>query len=320
MSHPLSFLVGLYLLAAQSDAPWHDPSPHQVRFVTVDSSVRLEVLDWGGTGRPILFVGCYLTGHVYDGIAPKLTDNFHVYAVTRRGVGASDRPATGYDPQRRAADIFEVIDSVGMRKPILIGNSCGGDILHTLGAQHPDRLVGLVYIDAAEDPTLTMADYDLPTVDRTLLPAFVGPSVPVTFPEAERRQMAERPLDPAIRRAIVDDNKVRSGLRANPRPGAGDLSNRHAGTDPQGTAAEKRARTYGVDPGLPRLPGDPFEMAARLTRWRSNRADCRAPGRQSVYVPIERSRRSSRSAGVRGHTEPVNNISGDESLSAPKVI
>ena len=66
-----------------------------------------------------------------------------------------------------------------------------------------------VYIDAAEDPTLTMADYDLPTVDRTLLPAFVGPSVPVTFPEAERRQMAERPLDPAIRRAIVDDNKVR---------------------------------------------------------------------------------------------------------------
>jgi hypothetical protein len=29
-----------------------------VRFVVVDSSVRLEVLDWGGTGRPILFVGC----------------------------------------------------------------------------------------------------------------------------------------------------------------------------------------------------------------------------------------------------------------------
>ena len=55
--------------------------------MTVDSSVRLEVLDWGGAGRPILFVGCYLTGHVYDDIAPKLIDQFHVYAVTRRGVG-----------------------------------------------------------------------------------------------------------------------------------------------------------------------------------------------------------------------------------------
>lgn len=209
MSYAIPLLVGLYSLAGQSGTTWRDPSPHQVRFVTVDSSVRLEVLDWGGTGRPILFVGCYLTGHVYDDIAPKLTDQFHVYAVTRRGVGASDRPATGYDPQRRADDILEVIGSVGMQKPILIGNSCGGDILHTLGAQHPDRLGGLVYLDAAEDPTLTMSDYDAPPVDRAHLPAAVGKPAPVTFPEAETRQMAERPLDPTIRKAIVDDNKVR---------------------------------------------------------------------------------------------------------------
>ena len=69
-------------------SPWRDPSPHQARFVTVDSTVRLEVLDWGGSGRPLVFVGCYLTAHVYDNIAPKLTDRFHVYAVTRRGIGA----------------------------------------------------------------------------------------------------------------------------------------------------------------------------------------------------------------------------------------
>ncbi len=88
-------IVGLFLLAAQSGTTWRDPSPHQVRFVTVESSVRLEVLDWGGSGRPILFLGCYFTGHVYDEIAPKLTDQFRVYAITRRGVGASDHPATG---------------------------------------------------------------------------------------------------------------------------------------------------------------------------------------------------------------------------------
>ncbi len=202
-------IVGVSLLAGQPGGTWRDPSPHQVRFVTVDSSVRLEVLDWGGTGRPILFVGCYLTGHVYDDFAPKLTGQFRVYAVTRRGVGASDRPAAGYDPQRRADDILDVISAAGMQRPILIGNSCGGDILHTLGAQHPDRLGGLVYLDAAEDPTLTMADYDLPPVDRAHLPARVAKPAPVTFPEAEQRLMTERPIDPAIRKAIVDDNKVR---------------------------------------------------------------------------------------------------------------
>jgi pimeloyl-ACP methyl ester carboxylesterase len=200
-------LVGL--LAAQSGTAWRDPSPHTVRFVTVDSSVRLEVLDWGGAGRPILFVGCYLTGHAYDDIAPQLIDQFHVYAVTRRGVGVSDRPPTGYDPQRRADDVLEIVRALGLQKPILIGSSCGGAILHTLGAQHPGRLGGLVYLDAAEDPTLTLADYDAPPVDWGHLPAGVAKPATVILPEAERRQSDERPLDPTIRKAIVEDNNVK---------------------------------------------------------------------------------------------------------------
>jgi len=203
----IPLLVGLPLLLAQSGAVWRDPSPHNVRFVSVDTSVQLEVLDWGGAGRPMLFVGCYLTAHVYDDIAPKLTDQFRVYALTRRGVGASDRPATGYEPQRRADDVLEVIGALRMDKPILIGNSCGGDILHALGAQHPEALGGLVYLDAAEDPTLRVSDYPhIPIVDMARMPKR-GPNSPsVIFPAAETRQ---RPLDPTIRKAIVDDNKVK---------------------------------------------------------------------------------------------------------------
>jgi pimeloyl-ACP methyl ester carboxylesterase len=194
---------------AQTIDSWRDSSPHQLRFVTVDSSVRLEVLDWGGSGRPIVFVGCYLTAHVYDNIAPKLTDHFHVYAITRRGIGASAHPVTGYSPDRRADDVLEVIDTLALQRPILVGNSCGGDILHTLGAQHPDRVGGLMYLDAAEDPTLTTADYAVPPFDRSRLPAEVGVPQSVPFPEAETRQMEQWPLDSAIRRAIVEDNRVK---------------------------------------------------------------------------------------------------------------
>src|SRR6476659_1095403 len=156
----------LLALLASSQAAWRDPSPHQVRFVTVDSNIKLEVLDWGGSGRSVLWVGCYLTAHMYDNIAPKLTDQFHVYAVTRRGIGASDHPATGYSPARRADDVLEVITALKMEKPILDGKSCGCDILHTVGARNPERMGGLMYLDAAEDPTLTMADYEQVPVDR----------------------------------------------------------------------------------------------------------------------------------------------------------
>src|ERR671922_219635 len=71
-------------------APWRDPSPHSVRFVTVDDGVRLEVLDWGGSGRSIvLLAGGGNTAHVFDDFAPKLARHYRVYAITRRGFGTS---------------------------------------------------------------------------------------------------------------------------------------------------------------------------------------------------------------------------------------
>jgi non-heme chloroperoxidase len=75
-------------LHSQSPAVWKDPSPHTIRFVTVDRDVRLEVLDWGGSGTPIiLLAGGGNTAHVFDYFASKLTAHNHVYGITRRGFG-----------------------------------------------------------------------------------------------------------------------------------------------------------------------------------------------------------------------------------------
>src|SRR6266478_6781622 len=65
-------------LHAQQPPALKDPSPHTTRFVTVDKEVRLEVLDWGGSGRPlVLLAGGGDTAHVFDDFAPKLTPSFH---------------------------------------------------------------------------------------------------------------------------------------------------------------------------------------------------------------------------------------------------
>jgi hypothetical protein len=53
------------ILSAQQG--WRDPSRHDVRVVTVDSGVQLEVLDWGGSGPTVVFLtGSGHTAHVYD--------------------------------------------------------------------------------------------------------------------------------------------------------------------------------------------------------------------------------------------------------------
>jgi pimeloyl-ACP methyl ester carboxylesterase len=192
---------------AQSGGTRLDQSPHQVRWVTVDSSVKLEVLDWGGPGPPLVLLACYLSTHVYDEFAPKLTDQFRVYGITRRGIGASDRPATGYSVQQSANDLLEVFDSLRLQQVLLVGHSCAGQVLTLFAAQHADRLRGLVYLDGASDPTLTAADVGSPMPDRSTLPRPVpGPRERSwTFPAALDRER----LDPAIRKAITVDARMK---------------------------------------------------------------------------------------------------------------
>jgi pimeloyl-ACP methyl ester carboxylesterase len=74
----------------QNRVAWLAPSSHSARFIPVDTNVKLEVLDWGGAGRSIVLLAALgNTAHVFDDFAPKLTDAYHVYGITRRGFGAS---------------------------------------------------------------------------------------------------------------------------------------------------------------------------------------------------------------------------------------
>jgi non-heme chloroperoxidase len=138
------------LLYPQSAVGWKDASRHATRFVSVDKNVRLEVLDWGGSGRPIvLLAGGGYTAHVFDEFAPKLTGHYHVYGITRRGFGASDYAATNDPADRFGEDVLAVIDSLKLKAPILVGHSIAGAELSWIANRHPDRVSALVYLDAA---------------------------------------------------------------------------------------------------------------------------------------------------------------------------
>jgi pimeloyl-ACP methyl ester carboxylesterase len=128
-----------------------DPTTHNVRFVTVDNEVKLEVLDFGGSGLPlVLLTGLGNNAHVYDKFAPKLTASYHVYAITRRGFGASSAPApTGlnYSADRLGDDVLAVLDALKLNRPVLVGHSIGGEELSSVGSRHPERVAGLIYLD-----------------------------------------------------------------------------------------------------------------------------------------------------------------------------
>ena len=82
-----------------------DKTPHRIRLVAVAPDVKLEVLDWGGSGTAmVLLTGLGDNAHVFDQFAFQFTDDFHVIGITRRGFLPSSQPEDGYDVGTRAAD------------------------------------------------------------------------------------------------------------------------------------------------------------------------------------------------------------------------
>ncbi len=142
----LSLMVPLH---ARQHAAWKDPSPHTTRFVLAEKRVRLEVLDWGGSGRPlVLLAGGGGTAHVFDDFAPKLTPSFHVYGITRRGFAESGFSPEGYGADRLGDDVLAVLDALSLKKPVLVGHSLGGEEMSSVVTRHPSRIAGLVYLEA----------------------------------------------------------------------------------------------------------------------------------------------------------------------------
>lgn len=154
-----------------------DPSVHKVLYVPVEKGVRLEVLDWGGQGPPLIFIpGNGNTGHVFDDFAPKFTGKHHVYAITRRGFGMSSKPepnGENYDADRLGDDVLAVIDALKLDRPVVAGHSLGGEELSSIGTRRPEKVRGLIYLDAGYqyafyDPKADNIEIDVSTMYRDL--------------------------------------------------------------------------------------------------------------------------------------------------------
>lgn len=137
-------------LRAQDQA---DHTPHAVQFVTVEQGVKLEVLDWGGYGTPLIFLaGAGDTAHNFDNFAPQFTSQHHVYGITRRGSGASSKPVPkngNYSADQLGNDVLAVMKAIDIERPVLVGHSMAGEELSSIASRFPAQVSGLIYLDAA---------------------------------------------------------------------------------------------------------------------------------------------------------------------------
>jgi pimeloyl-ACP methyl ester carboxylesterase len=99
----------------------------------------------------IFLSGMGSSAYIFGKFAPRFTDKFRVFGLTRRGHGDSDYPETGYDADTLTEDIRQFMDWLNVDQAILVGHSLAGVELTHFSATHPSRVERLIYLDALDD-------------------------------------------------------------------------------------------------------------------------------------------------------------------------
>jgi haloacetate dehalogenase len=114
----------------------------------------------GGEGPPLLLLHGYPQTHVmWHRVAPALAQRHRVVCADLRGYGdssrtPSDQTHAAYSKRAMAADMVELMRSLGHDRFALVGHDRGGRVAHRLCLDHPAAVSRVAVLDIS--PTRTM--------------------------------------------------------------------------------------------------------------------------------------------------------------------
>src|SRR5436190_1553121 len=124
----------------------------EARFTTSDGA-EIRYLDAGPQGAAqtlLLIPGWRFTAEIWQQTSDAFAKDRRVIAIDPRSQGASSKMLTGNTPERRAADVHELVQSLGLANVVLVGWSQGvQDVAAYLGQFGTDALAGIVLVDSS---------------------------------------------------------------------------------------------------------------------------------------------------------------------------
>ncbi|MDB6353536.1 alpha/beta hydrolase [Trichococcus sp. K1Tr] len=112
------------------------------------NGLRLSYAEQGAnSGTPlILLPGIADSWRIFEPLLAELTESVHVYALSQRGHGDSDRPKSGYRTRDFVEDLRLFMDALQIGEAVIVGASSGGFAARSFAATHPERTAGLVLL------------------------------------------------------------------------------------------------------------------------------------------------------------------------------
>jgi pimeloyl-ACP methyl ester carboxylesterase len=101
-----------------------------------------------GAASFLLIHGLASNARMWDGVACALADRGHdALTVDLRGHGRSAKPDGPYDMATVADDVAAVIRELGLDRPVVAGQSWGGNVVLELALREPSLVRGVVCVD-----------------------------------------------------------------------------------------------------------------------------------------------------------------------------
>ncbi len=125
------------------------------QFVDIGDGVTVHLRDEGRKDAPAIMLlhGSNADLHTWEPWVAALTSQYRVIRFDQVGHGLTGPdPAHDYSRANYVADIREVADALGLERFIIGGNSMGGKHALAFAIAHPDRVSGLVLVDASGGP------------------------------------------------------------------------------------------------------------------------------------------------------------------------
>jgi pimeloyl-ACP methyl ester carboxylesterase len=112
-------------------------------------SLRIVV---AGIGNPLVVfeAGIGMAASMWGTVQPLVAAETRTLAYDRAGIGGSDADPRPRSLERYADDLDLLLDEIEPEAPaVLVGSSLGGAIIRMFASRHPQRPVGMVFVDPA---------------------------------------------------------------------------------------------------------------------------------------------------------------------------
>ncbi|MCB0584216.1 MAG: alpha/beta hydrolase [Phaeodactylibacter sp.] len=166
----------------------------------------IDYSDCGKGGITLLFVhGWNINKEYWQAQLDHFCPKYRVVAIDLPGFRQPEAKREAWTVEAFGEDVIQTMETLDLKKVILIGHSMGGDIILEAALKASDRVIGLIGIDNFKDPRTSYSPEEEEGLKQFL--AALRADYPNVVEAGAEAQLFHPDTDPVVKKRVLDDFK-----------------------------------------------------------------------------------------------------------------